>query len=128
MSFAPSNATWPNAADERVGPKALAALICGRTGAHVETGVAVAANSSMSLEFPYEQWSDGLVSDWLAAVAKRRWSLFCDLGGWLDERGIVHLDVVLVVPRMLSYVAKMFGRLTGQHSMYDLDRLRTVIL
>jgi hypothetical protein len=92
------------------------------------TGLAVAARSSMSLEFRSDLWSDRTVSDWLAMVATRRWSLFCDLGGWLDDRGVVHLDVVIVLPRMLSYCARLIGRVTGQHSMYDLDRLRTVVL
>ncbi len=136
MANDPPPMTWPNAAPEKVGPYALRQLLvtqggftlCGKTGEHVETGVAVAAKSSMSLEFHSDHWSDRTVSDWLAMVATRRWSLFCDLGGWLDEHGIVHLDVVLVLPRMLSVFARAIGRATRQHSMYDLDRLQTVVL
>jgi hypothetical protein len=128
--------SWPNAAPDRVAPGVLQSLIrsdggftlCGKTGEHVRTGMAVAAKASISLEFPHDQWSDRRVSDWLAMVATRRWSLFCDLGGWLDERGIVHLDVVLVVPQLLVGVARVLGRLTGQHSMFDLDRLTVVAL
>jgi hypothetical protein len=128
--------TWPNAAPDKVGPHVLKELIllhggftlCGKTGDPVATGMAVATRSSMSLEFHSDVWSDRTVSEWLARVGTRRWSLFCDLGGWLDEGGVVHLDVVLVVPRALSYCARLIGRFSRQHSMYDLDRLQTVVL
>lgn len=87
-------------------------------GDPLTSGMSVAVAPHLAVSFPFHQWCDRRVEQWLGRVLKVRPAA---LGGWIDERtGMVHLDVVQVVTN--RRMAALLGRATQQHCMFDLDR------
>ncbi|MCU1367403.1 MAG: hypothetical protein JWN39_3042 [Ilumatobacteraceae bacterium] len=98
-------------------------------GEPVENGISVCTRPSRSFAFTLCHWNDGAVDRWLADRSREYgWRSRC-IGGWLDPRSdTVWLDVVRVVPPELSMVARLMGRATQQHCVFDLARRETVRL
>ena len=96
----------------------------------VHAGLAVCAEPSRSLRFPFDRWSDRVVSDWLSDITahvRRSGSRGSYLGGWRPSgSGQVYLDLVRVVPTEARQCAEQLGRAYRQRAMFDLDR-RTLV-
>ena len=99
-----------------------------RTGEPMREGVSVCADPELTLRFPWADWDDDLVDDWVEARLPHLATHDTFLGGWLDSARDVWLDVVRVFPEHHRRAAVAFGRHLSQQAVFDLGERRLVPL
>jgi hypothetical protein len=99
-----------------------------RTGQPVERGISVCTQPASSLVFPFADWDDQGVADWLAASVRLAPATRY-LGGWLDTATHqVWLDLVSVIAPAFRHAAFALARTLRQHGVFDLERMELVDL
>jgi hypothetical protein len=92
-------------------------------------GVAVCADPGLSWTFRFDEWDDGLVAAWIAALRPRLEQGDVHLGGWLHRAArFVWLELVWVLPEHLLPAALAIGRLHGQQAVFHLRRAELLLL
>lgn len=103
-----------------------------RTGCPVRTGLAVCADPALTVRVPLDDCDDDVFGSWLARIAPAlspRGVRDRYVGGWhARSTGVVHLDVVRVVPVERRHLAEMIGRRHRQHAIFDLAAMTLVPL
>jgi len=103
-----------------------------RTGRPVTAGLAVCADPALTSRLPLDECDHGAIASWLAGIApalEARSSERRYVGGWhARTTGLVHLDVVRVVPVERRRVAERLGRHHRQHAIFDLAGMTLVPL
>lgn len=119
-----------------VDPRALRELLRARggftldhdTGRPLGSGIAVCADPELAWSFPFVAWDESRVTRWLADQRPRLAEGDVHVGGWLEDEGLVWLELVWVLPERLGPAALSLGRLHGQHAAFDLRRRELIVV
>jgi hypothetical protein len=104
------------------------------TARPVRQGIAVCADPTMALAFPFVEWHHDEVDQWVDRCRRRLHDGAgvpddLHLGGWLEpQRRQVWLDVVRVFPTSDENRALALGRRLGQRAAFDLARCTAIPL